>query len=508
MGTVYSYQRVSSGQQVTGSGLERQEEAVAAWASGAGHELDTTLDLSDRGRSAYKSRHIQGGALGRFLELAQAGQLRPDPVLAVEAIDRLTRSTPVEGLQRILLALVDAGVAIYSVEDAALYSKETLSDGPGPLVMLVLRAGAAHDYSKRLGTRVAAAHERLRQRIAAGEKPKVNNTPWWIDWTGEEYRLNDRAALVERMFDYSEQGWGGGRIAGQFNEEGLLNSRGGAWSAVAINSTMGRASCCGTLELKTGPVPGFYPAVVSEERWRAATHRRTAVNTQRGGFAAATQFWFIGQGLARCRHCKRTVGVHSGTGKGTKRLYYVRCQTPGCVKGGWPLTDATLHLLDRLQPESLATLAGAPIDTTAADRAVADAQVELDLAASRLQAARDKATEAALSPDTPLATVTLLATAMEAAEKAVGGAEKRLGEARAARMALVPVAPNVDLSWLNEQTDFIEDPEDRRRINETLGRMGLRIEVDRATNEWGMAIGQRPLQWAPFDARHLPKVSG
>ena len=506
MGTVYSYQRVSSGQQVTGSGLDRQEQAVAAWAAGAGHELDTTLDLSDRGRSAYKSRHIQGGALGQFLELAQAGQLRPDPVLAVEAIDRLTRSTPVEGLQRILLALVDAGVSIYSVEDSALYSKETLADGPGPLVMLVLRAEAAHAYSKRLGGRMEAAHERLRQRIAAGEKVKIANIPWWIDWTGDGYRLNDKALLVERMFDYSEQGWGGGRIARQFNEEGLLNSRGGAWSAAAINDTMRRESCCGTLVLKTGPESGFYPAVVSAERWEAANYRRTKINTQRGGFAAATKVWWIGQGLTRCYHCRRVVGVHSGTGKGTQRLYYVRCQTPGCATGGWPLTDATLHLLDRLQPGSLATLAGAPIDTTATDRAVAEAQVALDLATSQLEAVRSKATEAALLPDTPLATVTLLATAMEAAEKAFSGAEKRLGEARAARMALVPAAPNVDLSWLSEHTDFIEDPEDRRRINDTLRRMGLRIEVNKTTDEWGMAIGQRPLQWSPFDAERLPRL--
>ena len=87
----YSYLRVSRAEQSQGAGLDRQGDMAAAWCDRNGYQLDTRLDLSDRGRSAFKGHHLTRGALGRFLELAKQGKLVANPVLLIEAVDRLSR---------------------------------------------------------------------------------------------------------------------------------------------------------------------------------------------------------------------------------------------------------------------------------------------------------------------------------------------------------------------------------------------------------------------------------
>ncbi len=79
----FSYERVSSVQQATGGkGLQRQAGDAEAWCAAKGVELDQTLTLVDKGRSAFHGDHLQG-ALGQFLDLAQKGELGDDPVLLV-----------------------------------------------------------------------------------------------------------------------------------------------------------------------------------------------------------------------------------------------------------------------------------------------------------------------------------------------------------------------------------------------------------------------------------------
>ena len=113
MATAYSYERVSSGLQAEkGRGLDRQANAAERWCASNGHTLNANLSLSDAGLSAFKGDHLSKGALGRFLDMTQAGDLGTEPILLVEAIDRLSRLEAIDGLQDVLLALVRAGVTI------------------------------------------------------------------------------------------------------------------------------------------------------------------------------------------------------------------------------------------------------------------------------------------------------------------------------------------------------------------------------------------------------------
>lgn len=119
--------------------MERQADAAERWCHANGHTLNADLHLSDAGLSAFKDDHLSKGALGRFLDMAQSGDLSETPVLLVEAIDRLSRLEAIDGLQYVLLALVRAGVAIVTLEDGAEYSRATLREDGSKLIVMAMQ---------------------------------------------------------------------------------------------------------------------------------------------------------------------------------------------------------------------------------------------------------------------------------------------------------------------------------------------------------------------------------
>jgi DNA invertase Pin-like site-specific DNA recombinase len=241
----YSYSRVSSGKQTTGSGLSRQIALAETWAEKHGLQLDSSLQLSDAGKSAYKAKHLNG-ALGRFLQLAQSGQIEHGSVLLVEAIDRLSRQEPIDGLQDVILALVSAGVRIVTLEDGAEYSRETFADDAAKLIVLVVKITEAHRYGKRLATRVGAAHLKREQDLQSGVPRSVGLLPFWIsrDEAAQLY-LNERAETVALIYRLSEAGKGGHQIARALNDRGLLTAQGKAWSGVNVNRLFTKPAVCG-----------------------------------------------------------------------------------------------------------------------------------------------------------------------------------------------------------------------------------------------------------------------
>jgi DNA invertase Pin-like site-specific DNA recombinase len=82
------YLRVSSEEQVSGNGLERQLDTVISYCQQ--NHLDIVHRVSDEGKSASKGHHINGGELGKLLSSIRAGTYR-NHALVVEYLDRLSR---------------------------------------------------------------------------------------------------------------------------------------------------------------------------------------------------------------------------------------------------------------------------------------------------------------------------------------------------------------------------------------------------------------------------------
>ena len=71
----YSYIRFSTPQQALGDSLRRQTEKAAKYAVEHGLTLDTELNLSDLGVSAFRQSNAKKGALRVFLDALEALRL-------------------------------------------------------------------------------------------------------------------------------------------------------------------------------------------------------------------------------------------------------------------------------------------------------------------------------------------------------------------------------------------------------------------------------------------------
>ena len=87
----YSYKRFSTPAQADGDSLRRQTAMAEAWAERIGVPLDTELQLTDEGVSAYAGANRDVGALGAFVEAVQDGRVPQGSWLLVENLDRISR---------------------------------------------------------------------------------------------------------------------------------------------------------------------------------------------------------------------------------------------------------------------------------------------------------------------------------------------------------------------------------------------------------------------------------
>src|SRR6516162_1889468 len=92
----YSYKRFSTPAQEQGDSLRRQTALADAWSARTGVPLDTELNLTDRGVSAYTGANRDVGNLGAFLRAVEDGTVPRGSWLLVESLDRLSRETPAD----------------------------------------------------------------------------------------------------------------------------------------------------------------------------------------------------------------------------------------------------------------------------------------------------------------------------------------------------------------------------------------------------------------------------
>jgi DNA invertase Pin-like site-specific DNA recombinase len=93
--TAFSYMRFSTPEQANGDSIRRQTEARDQWlAAHADVILDTTFNMVDAGRSAFKrtAESFATYALGKFVERVKAGKVPAGSYLLLENLDRLSRS--------------------------------------------------------------------------------------------------------------------------------------------------------------------------------------------------------------------------------------------------------------------------------------------------------------------------------------------------------------------------------------------------------------------------------
>ena len=549
----YSYLRVSRAEQSQGAGLDRQGDMAAAWCDRNGYQLDTRLDLSDRGRSAFKGHHLTRGALGRFLELAKQGKLGANPVLLIEAVDRLSRLEPTDALDEVFLGLVKrSGVTIIDLEDGQEYSRATLNQDAMALVKLALKCQASHDFSKRLGRRLSDHWRRHRGNLRSGEKVyrgQGGMHPFWLDLSPDRSAWIPNAAAdgVRAAFDLLRTN-GLLATATLLNEQGHAGPKGKPWTSHGVRRAVTDPAAKGDLvmfqtaaaggdrrrwaeakaealergELFTIPEPGlaetetiegFYPPLVTPEVWAQSQQqmakRKTAPDA-RGNRARGVGLNLL-EAMAYCQG-GGLMGITASRIRSTGELrQYLRCRLRRekkpctCNGKGWRLQQLQAHVLTRLDGHLLeqALIPGA------------DGVAELKKLRTRLAAAQSE--EAAASKAAANAEK-VLEQAMEQgnfdlAENASGIVEKKRQALRRGHAQVAELEREVALLTARAQPlQGMDGPAliqaihrdeatqlQRNQLHRALRDADLQVALDDRTMQVGMRFGSlAEFSWQPL----------
>lgn len=283
MPIAYSYQRFSSDAQSQGDSLRRQKELARKYVdenTELGLTLDTALNMTDLGVSAFKGDNMTTGALGKFLVAVHQGLIPRGSYLLIEAFDRFSREQPNKAAGA-LLNLVNNGIVVVTLNNRQVFREEDFADGTSGLVAFMgafIAMEGAHREQVNKGKRIAAAWSnkwvQLKADIAAGKKPKALTKlrPFWLD---EDLKpIKDKVAVVRDIFDKrGNQCWGKVAITNYLNDSKIPTPKGKtladgspkAWNSSSVDKLLASKTPAGVFVNAHGEeIDGYYPAVVDE----------------------------------------------------------------------------------------------------------------------------------------------------------------------------------------------------------------------------------------------------
>lgn len=280
----YSYLRFSTPQQADGDSLRRQLALVQAWLKKHPNvRLDTSVTLEDPGVSALLGNHRKNKkhALALFLELVEAKRILPGSYLIVENLDRLSRENPIESMP-FVLSLIKAGIRIVQLSPyECVYD---LSMDQGKLISMLSELSRGHGESRLKQDRVGEAWAEKKRQAREGV-PIGKQVPGWLAFEDGRYVVKPGAREAIRfMFRASAEGKGYLAITRALSERGLVAwTRSGTWRRSYVARVLTNRAVLGEYQPYKGhqgrtkdgePIPGYYPAVVTEEEWNAARGAR------------------------------------------------------------------------------------------------------------------------------------------------------------------------------------------------------------------------------------------
>lgn len=281
---LYSYIRWSSEKQAKGSSLHRQLETARRVAHENGLEL---VEIIDAGLSAFKSKHLEHGNLGAFIEAVKAGEIAKDSWLTVESLDRISRDEILKA-QRLFMELLELGITIYTGMDNRIYNKASVTDNPMELMLSIMTFSRANQESMVKSQRQKSAAQLKIDKFQAGERAE-NGYPFAIRSSGANVFWSDVSDGTVKPHEYyfpiarlivslRLKGWGYMRIAKHLNEK-FIPPKGTAkrkyfkdmWSPKLVCNFLQSRTLMGEKSLHVDGVEhilkDYYPHVMSETEY-------------------------------------------------------------------------------------------------------------------------------------------------------------------------------------------------------------------------------------------------
>lgn len=305
-GIAFSYRRFSSKVQERGDSLRRQMTLAEAWCERNKVKLDTTL-APEAGTSAHKGEHRANpdrNSLALFLEMVERGQVPRGSYLVVEALDRLTRED-IQPALMLILGLLQAGVRVVQLSPyEATYDDKS---GPEKIMLMIVELMGAHSYSKKLSDRMGQVWGEKKKLAREQKRPMTKRMPAWIRLVDGEYQLiPERAATVKLIYQLAGTGYGIKSIIDHLKENNVPTFGGKHWSSSYIGNILRRRTALGEKQPGKGrgkhskpegpPIPGYFPAAVSEAEWLAARQGAKERKQKAGRLTETINIW---QGLTK-----------------------------------------------------------------------------------------------------------------------------------------------------------------------------------------------------------------
>lgn len=355
MRIAYSYIRMSTDKQLKGDSLRRQLESSETYAKNHQLELVDSIDgipLKDIGVSGFRGKNAQEGTLAIFLDALESGKIKPNSVLLIESLDRLSRDRLSSALTQ-FMRILDLGIEIITLTDNQKYTKEIIDKNQSSLIISLTIMFRANEESEIKSKRLSAAWENKRTKTSS--KVLTRLCPAWMRYNEETQKfelIEDRVKIVKSIFDMCINKYGMYSIARNLNENKVpLFGKGEFWHKSYITKILHNRSVIGEFQphtlvggkrVKTGdPIADYFPKIIDDTTLllaKVSIARRTLISTGPKGI----NFTNIFSGLIYCGSCgsKMVLRNHGGSNNSSRYLICSNKQVMGgCQVQEWNLTD-------------------------------------------------------------------------------------------------------------------------------------------------------------------------
>jgi len=303
------YIRWSSAEQSQGNSLERQRDECRRHAATKGWSV--VGEIIDDGVSAFRGANTAGGKLGQFIDDVEDGAYPQGVILLVERLDRLSRQEA-KTVFVWLMRITELGIVVCTVDGDRRYDDENID--MAQIIEIVVKAQLSNEESAKKSERLRAAWSAKRRKVESGEElVMTRRAPAWLAVEGKPGRfvvIDERAAIVRRIFEETAAGFGKHHIAKELNVEGVATfGRAAAWHASYVQKILASPSVIGEFtpgrkargEARTAAgeaIEGYYPAIVDADLHARAL--ASMVSRSRGSMGRGRRMNNLFGGLAKC----------------------------------------------------------------------------------------------------------------------------------------------------------------------------------------------------------------
>jgi DNA invertase Pin-like site-specific DNA recombinase len=289
MAKAYSYIRFSTAIQSQGDSMRRQTELSAQYAAQHGLALDQSLTLHDEGLSGFTGENRTKGALAVFLKAVESGLVPPGSFLLVESLDRLSRDTLSQQMT-LFMGLINSDIIVVTLTDGQVYSRASIDADFTKLMMSLVVMMRSHEESLMKSRRLKAVWDAKRKNASA--EKLTGQCPAWLKLNADRKSfslIDERVAIIRRIFQMSLDGVGHHTIVRTLNSEGIQSwgRRNTGWHVSYVRSILQSKVVLGEYQpyrrergehrvsIPEGtPIPNYYPAVIDLATWQTIKDRR------------------------------------------------------------------------------------------------------------------------------------------------------------------------------------------------------------------------------------------